>query len=264
MDVPRYKPYNSRKLSGFGFDYPGNRRSFAFDKDGDIDALDTNLKSTGRYWSPKYAAVERHKNLKRLRILASKLQQPAVVVSDDYIPLLDTQMPQLGVEESWEDEVLRKTREFNRLTREHPHDGKVWLDFAEFQDRVASRQPQKGAHLQTLEKKISILEKATQLNPDNEELLICLLKAYQSRDTTDVLIGRWEKVLMHHSGSYRLWREYLHVVQGEFSRFKVSEMRKMYAHAIQVLSTACSKQFRQVLIQFILLYFPLIAYLFFM
>ncbi|KAJ0047844.1 hypothetical protein Pint_16778 [Pistacia integerrima] len=150
------------------------------------------------------------------------------------------------LEESWEDEVLRKTREFNKLTREHPYDEKGWLAFADFQDTVASKQPQKGARIQILEKKISILEKAVELNPDNEELLLSLMKSYQRRDNTDVLIGRWEKVLMQHSGNYKLWREFLHVVRGEFSRFKVSDMRKMYAHAIQAIAAACTKQFRQV------------------
>ncbi|KAJ6411179.1 hypothetical protein OIU84_007857 [Salix udensis] len=256
MDVPRYKPYNSKKLNFQGL-YLLNKRGRGFDRDGDIDALDTQLKSGGRYWSSKYAAVERHKNLKRLRVLARK--KPRVVVSDEFIPLSDMDMSHDGgdhpgsdlkdclvVEESWEDEVLRKTREFNKLTREHPHDEKIWLDFAEFQDKVSSMQPQKGARLQILEKKISVLEKATELNPDNEELLLCLMKAYQSRDSSDMLIGRWEKVLMHHSGNHKLWKEYLRVVQGEFSRFKVSDMRKMYAHAIQAVSSACSRQFRQV------------------
>ncbi|KAJ9162552.1 hypothetical protein P3X46_022316 [Hevea brasiliensis] len=257
MDVPRYKPYNHTKLSAMDFHglYRFNRRSTMFDRDDDIDALDVKLKSNGRYWSGKYAALEFQKNLKRLRLVAPK--QHVLDGSDDYIPFSDTKLSQEGVdrgsiskaslvEESWEDEVLRKSREFNQLTRENPHDEKVWLDFAEFQDRVAKMQPQKGARLQMLEKKISILEKAVELNPDNEELLLCLLKAYQSRDSTDMLIGRWEKVLMGHSGSSKLWKEYLHVVQGEFSRFKVSDMRKIYAHAIQALSTACSKQFRQV------------------
>lgn len=115
------------------------------------------------------------------------------------------------------------------------------------QDTVASKQPQKGARIQILEKKISILEKAVELNPDNEELLLSLMKSYQRRDNTDVLISRWEKVLMQHSGNYKLWREFLHVFQGEFSRFKVSDMRKMYTHAIQAISAACTKQFRQVL-----------------
>ncbi|KAK9106618.1 hypothetical protein Syun_022629 [Stephania yunnanensis] len=150
------------------------------------------------------------------------------------------------VEESWEDEMLRKTRDFNRMTRECPHDEKVWIEFAEFQDKVARNQPQKAARMQTLEKKISILEKAVEVNPDNEELLLGLMKAYQRRDSGEVLIAKWEKVLVGRSGSYRIWCEFLRVVQGDFSRFKVSSMRKMYAHAVQALSAACVKLYRQV------------------
>lgn len=260
MDIARYKPYGLAELSGS--DFRGlsrwNKTGSTLDRDADVEALDGKLKSAGRYWSAKYMALERHKNLKRARILVPR--DLDVTVSGDFIPLTDAQTSDdecvdgddplsrtSVVEESWEDEVLRKTREFNKLTREHPHDEKVWLDFAEFQDRVADMQPQKGARLQILEKKISILEKATELNPDNEELLLSLLKAYQRRDNSDVLISRWEKILIQHSGSYRLWREFLRVIQGEFSRFKVSDMRKMYTHAIQALASACRKHIRQVL-----------------
>ncbi|OMP04864.1 Tetratricopeptide-like helical [Corchorus olitorius] len=256
MDVPRYKLHNSERLSAFlsqGL-YRWTQKASTFDKDSDIDSIDTKLKSSGRYWSPNNAALERHNNLKRLRLFAPKDSEDPLPA--DFIPLLDDQSLRLGdgssvsnnsvIEESWEDEVLRKTREFNKLTREHPHDEKVWLAFAEFQDKVASMQQQKGVRFQTLEKKISILEKASELNPDNEQILLCLMKAYQKRDNTDVLIGRWENLLMQHSGSYMMWREFLQVVQGEFSRFKVSDMRKMYAHAVQALSATCSKQFRQI------------------
>ncbi|XP_020419687.1 protein NRDE2 homolog isoform X2 [Prunus persica] len=256
MDVARYKPFAEVSGSDFQGLYRWNQTGSTLDRDADVDALDGKLKSAGRYWSAKYMALERHKNLKRARILVPR--DLPVTVSGDFIPLTDSQSSNEGVdgddslsrtsvvEESWEDEVLRKTREFNKLTREQPHDEKVWLAFAEFQDRVADMQPQKGARLQTLEKKISILEKAAELNPDNEDLLLSLLKAYQSRDSSDVLISRWERILIQHSGSYKLWREFLRVFQGEFSRFKVSDMRKMYAHAIQALSAACRKHFRQV------------------
>lgn len=257
MDVARYKLGNSAKLFEPGFHalYRWNKMGSILDRDGDLDVLDSKLKTGGRYWSAKHSALERHKNLKRIRIVAH--EKSKIVIPGDFIPLSDIQTSPVDVidgsslgtstsEESWEDEVLRKTREFNKMSREHPHDEKIWLSFADFQDRIASMQPQKGARLQTLEKKISILEKATELNPENEELLLCLMKAYQSRDSTDVFIGRWEKILLQHSGSYMLWKEFLHVVQGEFSRFKVSDMRKLYAHAIQALSAACSKQHRQV------------------
>lgn len=85
-----------------------------------------------------------------------------------------------------------------------------------------------------------------ELNPDSEELLICLLSSYRDRDTTEALFARWERILVKHSDSVRLWKEYLLVRQGEFSRFKVSDMRQSYAYAIQALSLACYKLSRQV------------------
>ncbi|KAK4844836.1 hypothetical protein QYF36_024957 [Acer negundo] len=253
MDVPRYKLHDPEKLSRFYSEglYRLSRRGSVLDKEGDIDEMDGKLK-LGRYWSTKYAVLERHKNLKHVHLVMPG--KSGILVDDDFIPLSDVEMSGEGslvgdgsvIEESWEDEMLRKTREFNKLMRDHPHDEKGWLAFAEFQDCVASKQSNKGARMQILEKKISILEKAVDLNPDNEELLLSLMKAYLSRDSTDVLLGRWEKVLMQHSGSFKLWRQFLHVVQGEFSKFKVSDMRKLYANAIQALSAACGKQFRQV------------------
>ncbi|XP_020231564.1 protein NRDE2 homolog isoform X1 [Cajanus cajan] len=261
MDIARYKPYNPLKLSGLHVRglYWWNRNGTLWERDGDVDALDAKIKSAGRYWSGKYMALERHKSFKRIRLVDSKL--PPVTMEDEFIPLSESDAgashgavdndsgPKTSgsLEESWEDEMLNKTREFNKLTREHPHDEKVWLAFAEFQDKVARMQRQKGARLQTLEKKISILEKAVELNPDNEEILLGLLKAYQMRDSSDVLIARWEKILLQHPGSCKLWREFLLIVQRNFSRFKVSEVRKMYAHAIEALSAACSKHSRQVL-----------------
>ncbi|KAL2553546.1 hypothetical protein Fot_07165 [Forsythia ovata] len=248
MDVARYKLYNSKKMSDHNY-FRSNQRVGGLEGEIDIDALGTALRSGGRYWSAKYSALERHKNLKRVRIFGSRKHISSS--GADYIPLLDegnTNVSFSGatvVEESWEEEVLRKTKEFNMLTREHPQDESIWLAFADFQDKVANMQPHKGARLQILEKKISILEKATELNLDNEDLLFSLMNAYRSRDSTDALIGRWQKILTQNSGSFKLWREFLHVVQGEFSRFKVSDMRKLYGNAIQAIAGACSKQHRQ-------------------
>ncbi|ESQ48150.1 hypothetical protein EUTSA_v10019937mg [Eutrema salsugineum] len=257
MNVPRYKLDNSQRGPGSGSMrlYLRNRRSSMLDTEIDVDSLDGRAKSDNRYWYAKHAAMERNKNFKRIRLSASREAVDSSL--DHFIPLEEAEtVPESEEEdllskasmmgESWEDEVLNKTREFNRLTRERPHDEKAWLAFAEFQDKVSSMQPQKGVRLQTLEKKISILEKAFELNPDSEELLLALLKTYRSRDSADVLISRWEKALMQNSASYKLWKEFLRVVQGEFSRFKVSEVRKMYSYAVQALSSACSKRHRQI------------------
>ncbi|KAF3611117.1 hypothetical protein DY000_02050226 [Brassica cretica] len=252
MNVPRYKLDNSQRGSELGSMklYLRNRRGSMLEAEIDVNSLDGKAKSDNRYWYAKNAAMERNKNFRRIRLSAPR---DAVDSSfDRFIPLEEGEAVQESEEEdvsvvgtSWEDEVLNKTREFNRQTRERPHDEKAWLAFADFQDKVSSMQSQKGVRLQTLEKKISILEKAFELNPDSEELLLALLKAYRSRDSADVLISRWEKALMQNSSSYKLWREFLRVVQGEFSRFKVSEVRKMYSYAIQALFSACSKRHRQ-------------------
>nr|XP_043632283.1 nuclear exosome regulator NRDE2 [Erigeron canadensis] len=252
MDVARYKIFNGSKSSGLNYNafHSSNMRSWDLGGDNDVNSLDNKLRSEGRYWSAKHAALEHHKNFKRLRVVGPKGSQQEI--GTDFIPLSDETTPVEGqpkdlsvVEESWEDEVLRKTKEFNKMTREHPYNENFWLEFANFQDKVESKQRQRGARLQTLEKKISILEKASELNPDNEELLLALMNAYQRRDNNDVLIARWEKLLTYHSGSYKLWREFLRLVQGDFSRFKVSEVRKMFANGIQALSAACNKQHRQ-------------------
>ncbi|KAM3381481.1 nuclear exosome regulator NRDE2 isoform X1 [Capsicum galapagoense] len=253
MDVARYKLHNLRKTSELNYYRRDDKKTF--EGDIDIDALDNTLRSGGRYWSATYAAIEHHKNLKRLKILTPL--KPMMNIPADFVLLSDEVKSDEGirgdaisgnvvVEESLEDEVFRKTKEFNKMTRERPHDAQIWLAFAQFQDKVASMQLQKGARLQTLEKKISILEKATELNPDSEDLLLSLMNAYRSRDSIDDLISRWEKILIQNSGSCTLWKEFLRVVQGDFSRFKVSETRKMYANAIQALSGAWTKQHRQV------------------
>ncbi|KAJ0264325.1 hypothetical protein HA466_0026970 [Hirschfeldia incana] len=254
MNVPRYKLDYSQRGSESGSMklYLRNRRGSILDGEIDVSSLDGKAKSDNRYWYAKNAAMERNKNFRRIRLSAS-CREAVDSSFDSFIPLEEEgEAVQESEEEeeqvvgmSWEDEVLNKTREFNRQTRERPHDEKAWLAFAEFQDKVSSMQSQKGVRLQTLEKKISILEKAFELNPDSEELLLALLKAYRSRDSADVLISRWEKALMQNSSSYKLWREFLRVVQGEFSRFKVSEVRKMYSYAIQALFSACSKRHRQ-------------------
>ncbi|XP_058722605.1 uncharacterized protein LOC131594475 isoform X2 [Vicia villosa] len=257
MDVARHKTYNPSNISGRDVKglYSCNRNGSLGERDGDVDALDDKMKSSGRYWSGKYMALEQHKSFKRIRLVAPKLSPHTA--HNEFIPLSDVGTSHGAVdsesdskilstlEESWEDEMLNKTREFNKLTRERPHDEQVWIAFAEFQDKVARMQRQKGARLQLLEKKISILEKAVELNPENEDLLLFLLKAYQIRDSSDVLIGRWEKILLQHSGSYKLWSEFLHVIQRDFSKFKVSVVRKMYVHAIEALSASCSKLSRQ-------------------
>ncbi|KAE8796777.1 hypothetical protein D1007_28069 [Hordeum vulgare] len=249
MDIARYKPQNTLETCGLNRRfYNCGHASSQMDLDSDLDGLDSKVKVGGRYFSAKHAILERNKGFKHLKVLKSDM---IAILPEDFIPVETSSLPaksttmQQELEESWEDEILRRTKEFNKMTRECPHDEKIWLAFAHFQDKVASSQPQKAARLQTTERKISILEKAVELNPDNEELLLCLLKSYGERDSSESLFGKWEKILMEHPDSCKLWKQYLLLCQGEFSRFKVSDTRKSYSYAVQALSAACTKLCRQ-------------------
>ncbi|KAM0927264.1 hypothetical protein ACQ4PT_002987 [Festuca glaucescens] len=248
MDIARYKPQSTMDARGLNRRfYNHGHASSHMDLDSDLDGLDSKVKVGGRYFSAKHAVLERNKGFKHLKVL----KRDNTILPEDFIPVEASSIPaertpaQQELEESWKDEILRRTKEFNKMTRESPHDEKIWLAFAQFQDKVASTQPQKAARLQTTERKISILEKALELNPDNEELLLCLLKSFGERDSTESLFGKWEKVLMEHPDSCKLWKQYLILCQGEFSRFKVSDTRKSYTYAVEVLSAACTKLCRQ-------------------
>ncbi|XP_078444114.1 uncharacterized protein LOC144713437 isoform X2 [Wolffia australiana] len=255
MNVSRYKIFNIRQASHSPLKslYKQLPQDSFLHSENDLDMLDDTSKTVARYCSAKFSAWERQKGFKRLKIISAKhFGGPP----PEFIPFgerkvsperEDSEMAsQTEVEESWEDEMLRRTREFNRKTRESPEVAKFWMEFADFQDQIMKRQPQKAARLQTLEKKITILEKAVELNPENEELLLSLLCAYQKRDNGDVLTEKWVQILSRHSSSYKLWMEFLHMRESDFSRFKVSDIRRSYAHAIQALSSACSKLSRQI------------------
>jgi hypothetical protein len=60
--------------------------------------------------------------------------------------------------ESFEDSLLRRTREFNELIRTRPQDLQGWLDFAAFQDEFLKLGRKREA-VQAIDKKLAIYEK---------------------------------------------------------------------------------------------------------
>lgn len=141
MDVARYKLQNRMGFSGIDEQlfYCWKPPNSCVDVDGDLDVLDSNLRAGGRYYSVKYTALERNQGFKHVKIV----EKTPSMIPGEFIPLAELHSsPENGnnvsitkgeVEESWEDELIRRTREFNKMSREFPHDEKVWLAFAEFQ-----------------------------------------------------------------------------------------------------------------------------------
>jgi hypothetical protein len=137
MDVARYKLQSNSDQSELNFKFfYRTRPQLHLGEDLDLDCLDSKVRSRGRYFSMKYTSLERNKGFKHLKVSQKNIP---FLVPGEYIPLEPSSLCESDggsseeVEESWEDEVIKKTREFNRRSREFPQDEKVWLSFAEFQ-----------------------------------------------------------------------------------------------------------------------------------
>lgn len=142
MDVARYKIQNLWEAPNLHLQvlYRPQPRDSYLDTENDIDVLDSKSKTAGRYCSTKYSALERHKGFKRVKLISSEKN---LAVPSDFIPLVEPEVTherydseiasKTEIEESWEDEMIRRTREFNKKTRDFPHDERVWMDFADFQ-----------------------------------------------------------------------------------------------------------------------------------
>ncbi|XP_057854710.2 uncharacterized protein LOC131064559 isoform X2 [Cryptomeria japonica] len=256
VDIARYRLHHLIGESTFldnGSSYKSNQRITILNPEEDSLSLDDKSK-VGRYWSAKSVSVEQRKDLKRLRVIPRR--SPVFVHLEDFISLQQETLPDQRNDlesaevsesgEDWDEFVMHRTKEFNQMTRDKPHDENLWIAFANFQDEIASGQRKRSVQLQALEKKISILEKALELNPDSEELMLFFLETCRKRDNVSVLNQRWEDALVKHSGSYKLWRGFLQFCKGEFSSFTVSKMRKMYGHALQALSAARNQLYRKV------------------
>ncbi|KAI5059254.1 hypothetical protein GOP47_0025573 [Adiantum capillus-veneris] len=209
--------------------------------------MDEKLRE-GRYWSAKVTSLERRKDFRRLKISLHvskpKAKTHFLLPPGDFISLedLDAQEELKAnctlQEESWDDYVIRKTKEFNQHTRERPQDESLWIAFANFQDELIKAATKKAAAQQAVEKKIAILEKALEMHPFSEDLWLLYLDTCRQKDLASALLIKWENAIRHIPRSYRLWRGYLHFRLGEFSLFTVSSVRKVYMHALQTCFAA--------------------------
>lgn len=152
-----------------------------------------------------------------------------------------------GTLEAPEGYLLRRTRDFNAATREHPESLQTWLDFAAFQDEVLATigRRRRGSRQAAAEKKISILEKALEHHPGSDELLNALLDAAAEVCDAEELELRWRRALAHFGGSAKLWKAYIHRRRGQFSGLSVPEVADAYRRAAVALRRERERRIRQ-------------------
>ncbi|KAJ7345101.1 hypothetical protein JRQ81_001051 [Phrynocephalus forsythii] len=159
---------------------------------------------------------------------------------------LKEQEPQ-GSSKSGNSLLMMKVEEFNRKVRENPRDVKTWMDFVTFQDELmrgpscytigeGERETRKKSLKLILEKKLAILERAIESNPNNVDLQLARLKLCTEFWEPSAVIKEWQKLVFLHPNNPELWQKYLLFCQSQFSTFAVSKIHNLYGKCLSTLS----------------------------
>ncbi|XP_061467929.1 nuclear exosome regulator NRDE2 [Rhineura floridana] len=143
--------------------------------------------------------------------------------------------------------LMTKVEEYNRKVREDPGDVKAWMDFVSFQDEVmrgpscyaiseGERETRKISLKLILEKKLAILERAIESNPNNVDLKLARLTLCTEFWEPSAVIKEWQKLVFLHPNNPVLWQKYLLFCQSQFSTFVVSKVHSLYGKCLSTLS----------------------------
>lgn len=146
--------------------------------------------------------------------------------------------------ESFQDYIRTRTIQFNRDLDKRPHDVQLWLQFIEFQEEAAfgldtgttASEKAKSSKGSISDVKLSIFEKAMDLNPDNEELMLGYLTCGAEVWETKTLLREWDTLLKSHPDSIRLWSEYINLRQTNFASFSFGHCVDVFADALKTLN----------------------------
>ncbi|CAJ0843961.1 11722_t:CDS:10 [Entrophospora sp. SA101] len=142
-----------------------------------------------------------------------------------------------------EETIRQKVREYNIHLDQNPNDIDAWLEFISFQDKSlrfgkTKRSESATAKSSINEVKISIFEKALEINPHNSRLLGTYLKCCEKNWDVPKLLTKWDQVLKDNSTNISLWIQYLDFRQTNLVSFTVSQCLQVFEDCLHVLRKA--------------------------
>ncbi|XP_053489260.1 nuclear exosome regulator NRDE2 [Ictalurus furcatus] len=134
--------------------------------------------------------------------------------------------------------LTARVEEFNRKLRENPTDVNMWLEFIQFQDEVGASLSGQGVESERAlwDRKLSVVERALQLNPGSVELKLHRLRLGRGLWDSTTQLKEWKKVVFIHPNSAPLWRSYILFTQSQFSSFSVPMVTSVYRKCLSTLS----------------------------
>ncbi|XP_074812210.1 LOW QUALITY PROTEIN: nuclear exosome regulator NRDE2 [Natator depressus] len=143
--------------------------------------------------------------------------------------------------------LMAKVEEYNRMVRENPRDVHTWMEFVSFQDEImrgpspyaikeGEQEIRRKSFKLILEKKLAILERAIESNPNDVDLKLAKLKLCTEFWEPSTLIKEWQKLVFLHPNNPLLWQKYLLFCQSQFSTFSVSKVHSLYGKCLSTLA----------------------------
>ncbi|KAG9336654.1 hypothetical protein JZ751_003001 [Albula glossodonta] len=150
--------------------------------------------------------------------------------------------------DSTSSQLAARVEDFNKSLRENPSDTHTWLEFVRFQDELmdgprpfSGTEGEADGHRKslrmTLEKKVSILDRAVESNPASVELKLARLQLCRELWEPATLLKEWKKLVFLHPNDTQLWRKYLLFTQSQFSTFSVSKINGVYGKCLSTLAS---------------------------
>uniref|UniRef100_A0A915HWJ9 Uncharacterized protein n=1 Tax=Romanomermis culicivorax TaxID=13658 RepID=A0A915HWJ9_ROMCU len=128
----------------------------------------------------------------------------------------------------------------SRLLVEKPNDIDLWLRFLKDQDLQDWNFPKKSKTA-LLERKLSILEKAIQLNPQSYQLKIMQIDlGIQIGWNFETINEFFRKLEFQHANCIEIWQRRLEIDYFPFSQFTVTKIVNLYSNCLQKLYSIMS------------------------
>ncbi|XP_019407948.1 PREDICTED: protein NRDE2 homolog [Crocodylus porosus] len=143
--------------------------------------------------------------------------------------------------------LMAKVEDYNKKVRENPRDVHAWMEFVSFQDELmrgsspysvneGEQEVRRKSLKLILEKKLAILERAIESNPNIVDLKLAKLKLCTEFWEPSTLIKEWQKLVFLHPNNPGLWQKYLLFCQSQFSTFSVSKVHGLYGKCLSTLA----------------------------
>ncbi|XP_043280437.1 nuclear exosome regulator NRDE2 [Venturia canescens] len=153
----------------------------------------------------------------------------------DFVSAIESHAP------TQEDEHKVLTREFNEKLAASPHDVELWLQYVKFQD-VAQRfgnSPSQQNKTAICQKKLSVIEKALEINPSSKELLKEKLALMGEIYPADQLSDKIESLLNKNTDNVSLWQAFIMVTQSSVAACTVPKIMNIYTKCFSTLTHGC-------------------------